>query len=115
MFRSRNKQKTIERATEYASCKDFQQIFNEDMVGLHRLAFLLTADMPEPNNALWPVWKIASTATLFSGNGRARGASGPLFRVLSKPLRPCQHVMARSRKRQKRSGVGMTLRVLPLL
>ncbi len=44
MFRSRNKQKTIERATEYASCKDFQQIFNEDMVGLHRLAFLLAAD-----------------------------------------------------------------------
>jgi DNA-directed RNA polymerase specialized sigma24 family protein len=44
MFRSRNKQKTIERTTEYASCKDFQQIFNEDMVGLHRLAFLLTAD-----------------------------------------------------------------------
>jgi DNA-directed RNA polymerase specialized sigma24 family protein len=44
MFRSRNKQKAIERATEYASCKDFQQIFNEDMVGLHRLAFLLTAD-----------------------------------------------------------------------
>ena len=44
MFRSRNKQKTIERATEYASCKDFQQIFNEDMAGLHRLAFLLTAD-----------------------------------------------------------------------
>jgi DNA-directed RNA polymerase specialized sigma24 family protein len=44
MFRSRNKQKTIERATEYASCKDFQRIFNEDMVGLHRLAFLLTAD-----------------------------------------------------------------------
>src|SRR5438445_6594011 len=44
MSRSRNKQKTMERATEYASCKDFQQIFNEDMVGLHRLAFLLTAD-----------------------------------------------------------------------
>jgi DNA-directed RNA polymerase specialized sigma24 family protein len=44
MFRSRNKQKTIERATEYASCKDFQQIFNEDMTGLHRLAYLLTAD-----------------------------------------------------------------------
>src|SRR5438270_6187305 len=44
MFRSRNKQKTIGRVTEYASCKDFQQIFNEDMVGLHRLAFLLTAD-----------------------------------------------------------------------
>jgi DNA-directed RNA polymerase specialized sigma24 family protein len=44
MFRRRNKQKTIERATEYASCKDFQQIFIEDIVGLHRLAFLLTAD-----------------------------------------------------------------------
>jgi len=44
MFRSRNKQKSIERANEYASCKDFQRIFNEDMVGLHRLAFLLTAD-----------------------------------------------------------------------
>lgn len=44
MFRSRNKQKAIERATEYASCKDFKQIFTEDMVGLHRLAFLLTAD-----------------------------------------------------------------------
>ena len=44
MFRSRNKQKTIERATEYATCKDFRQIFTEDMIGLHRLAFLLTAD-----------------------------------------------------------------------
>ena len=44
MFRSRNNQKTIERATEYASCKDFQRIFTEDMVGLHRLAFLMTAD-----------------------------------------------------------------------
>src|SRR6476646_7114382 len=44
MFRRRNKQKTIERATEYASCKDFKQIFTEDMTGLHRLAFLLTAD-----------------------------------------------------------------------
>ena len=44
MFRSRNKKKAIGRATEYASCKDFQQIFNEDMAGLHRLAYLLTAD-----------------------------------------------------------------------
>src|ERR1043166_2019671 len=44
MFRSRNKKKAIERATEYASCKDFKQIFTEDMVGLPRLAFLLTAD-----------------------------------------------------------------------
>src|SRR6476660_10655779 len=44
MFRSRNKQKAIERATEYATCKDFRQIFTEDMTGLHQLAFLLTAD-----------------------------------------------------------------------
>lgn len=44
MFRHKNKQRASERATEYANCKDFQQIFTEDMVGLHRLAFLLTAD-----------------------------------------------------------------------
>ena len=44
MFRSRSAKQTRGRATEYASCKDFQRIFNEDMVGLHRLAFLLTAD-----------------------------------------------------------------------
>ena len=44
MFGSRSTKQTRGRATEYASCKDFQRIFNEDMVGLHRLAFLLTAD-----------------------------------------------------------------------
>ena len=44
MFCIKNKQHTSARATEYATCKDFQQIFSEDMVGLHRLAFLLTAD-----------------------------------------------------------------------
>lgn len=44
MFRRKNKQDTHERATEYASCRDFQQIFTEDMMELHRLAFLLTAD-----------------------------------------------------------------------
>src|SRR6478736_10255988 len=44
MFRSKNTKQTRGRATEYASCKDFQRIFTEDMVGLHRLAFLLTAD-----------------------------------------------------------------------
>jgi hypothetical protein len=44
MFRSRRKQQTDWRASEYASCKDFQRIFTEDMVGLHHLAFLLTAD-----------------------------------------------------------------------
>lgn len=44
MFRSKSTKQTRGRATEYASCKDFQRIFSEDMVGLHRLAFLLTAD-----------------------------------------------------------------------
>jgi DNA-directed RNA polymerase specialized sigma24 family protein len=44
MFRSKSTKQTRGRASEYASCKDFQRIFNEDMVGLHRLAFLLTAD-----------------------------------------------------------------------
>jgi hypothetical protein len=43
MFRSKSK-RAHEREREYASCKDFQRIFTEDMVGLHRLAFLLTAD-----------------------------------------------------------------------
>ncbi|HMC31415.1 MAG TPA: hypothetical protein VKL99_11320 [Candidatus Angelobacter sp.] len=40
----RRKQSQHERATEYATCKDFQQIFKEDMAGLHLLAYLLTAD-----------------------------------------------------------------------
>jgi hypothetical protein len=44
MFRRKNSQRARERATEYATCKDFQQIFNEDMPGLHLLAYLLTAD-----------------------------------------------------------------------
>jgi DNA-directed RNA polymerase specialized sigma24 family protein len=44
MFRSKSTKQTRGRASEYASCKDFQRIFNEDMVGLHRLALLLTAD-----------------------------------------------------------------------
>lgn len=29
---------------EYATCHDFQQIFTQDMAGLHLLAFLLAAD-----------------------------------------------------------------------
>jgi hypothetical protein len=44
MFRSRSTKQTHGRASEYASCKDFQRIFSEDMAGLHRLAFLLTDD-----------------------------------------------------------------------
>src|SRR5580698_9692896 len=45
MFRRKNnRDRSNERATEYATCKDFQQIYTEDMVGLHQLAYLLTAD-----------------------------------------------------------------------
>lgn len=44
MFRSKNSRHARERATEYATCKDFQQIFNEEMSGLHLLAYLLTGN-----------------------------------------------------------------------
>jgi hypothetical protein len=44
MFRRKSSQRARERATEYATCKDFQQIFNEEMAGLHLLAYLLTGD-----------------------------------------------------------------------
>src|ERR1051326_5529549 len=44
MFSRKQSQLARERATEYATCKDFQQIFKEDMAGLHLLAYLLTAD-----------------------------------------------------------------------
>ena len=44
MFRWKNNQNAQERATAYATQRDFQQIFTEDMAGLHLLAFLLTAD-----------------------------------------------------------------------
>jgi DNA-directed RNA polymerase specialized sigma24 family protein len=44
MFRRKNSRQAHERATEYATCKDFQQIFDEEMPGLHLLAYLLTAD-----------------------------------------------------------------------
>ncbi len=40
----RKKDKDQGRATEYATCRDFQKIFTEDMAGLHQLAYLLTAD-----------------------------------------------------------------------
>jgi DNA-directed RNA polymerase specialized sigma24 family protein len=45
MFRRKASQRAHERATEYATCKDFRRIFTEDMSGLHLLAYLLTADM----------------------------------------------------------------------
>src|SRR3954469_2355431 len=44
MFRRQKSQRARERATEYATCKDFQQIFDEEMSGLHLLAYLLTGD-----------------------------------------------------------------------
>ncbi len=36
--------KQTARPTPYASCKDFRQVFDEDMNTLYQLAFLLTAD-----------------------------------------------------------------------
>ncbi len=46
MFRWKNNQNALEKekATAYATRRDFQEIFTEDMAGLHLLAFLLTAD-----------------------------------------------------------------------
>jgi len=44
MFRWKNNQNAQEKATAYATRRDFQEIFTEDMAGLHLLAFLLTAD-----------------------------------------------------------------------
>jgi DNA-directed RNA polymerase specialized sigma24 family protein len=44
MFRRKSRQRSHERATEYATCKDFQRIFEEEMPGFHLLAYLLTAD-----------------------------------------------------------------------
>jgi DNA-directed RNA polymerase specialized sigma24 family protein len=43
MLRKNTNQRTQE-VTEYATRSDFQEIFTEDMAGLHLLAFLLTAD-----------------------------------------------------------------------
>jgi len=44
MFRWKNNQEAIEKAKAYATRRDFQKIFTEEMAGLHLLAFLLTAD-----------------------------------------------------------------------
>ena len=44
MFRWKNNRNAQEKATAYATRRDFQEIFTEDMAGLHLLAFLLTAD-----------------------------------------------------------------------
>src|SRR5262249_11196546 len=44
MFRWKNNQNAQEKATAYATRRDFEEIFTEDMAGLHLLAFLLTAD-----------------------------------------------------------------------
>src|SRR5260370_1341658 len=39
-------------ATAYATRSDFQEIFTEDMAGLHLLAFLLTADQEKAEQCL---------------------------------------------------------------
>jgi DNA-directed RNA polymerase specialized sigma24 family protein len=44
MLRTSKNRRTKKQAAEYATRSDFQQIFTEDMAGLHLLAFLLTAD-----------------------------------------------------------------------
>jgi len=44
MFRRKESQRARERATEYATCKDFREVFTEDMAGLYLLAYLLTAN-----------------------------------------------------------------------
>lgn len=45
MFRWKTSQDAWEEATELATRNDFQEIFTEDMAGLHLLAYLLTADV----------------------------------------------------------------------
>ena len=44
MFRWKTNQDAQEKATAFATRRDFQEIFTEDMTGLHLLAVLLTAD-----------------------------------------------------------------------
>jgi DNA-directed RNA polymerase specialized sigma24 family protein len=44
MLRKSKSRRTRKKSAEYATRSDFQQIFTEDMAGLHLLAFLLTAD-----------------------------------------------------------------------
>jgi len=44
MFRWKSSQDSRDVATEYATRRDFQDIFTEDMADLHLLAFLLTGD-----------------------------------------------------------------------
>lgn len=41
----KNSQEARDLSAEYATRRDFQQIFTEDMADLHLLAFLLTADL----------------------------------------------------------------------
>ena len=45
MFRWKNNKDAQEKARAYATRRDFQEIFTEDMTGLHLLALLLTADL----------------------------------------------------------------------
>ena len=63
MFRWKNNQNAQEKATAYATQRDFQQIFTEDMAGLHLLAFLLTADADKSEQCF-----VAGLETSIDGN-----------------------------------------------
>jgi DNA-directed RNA polymerase specialized sigma24 family protein len=52
MFMLRKNRRKQEKALEYATRSDFQQIFTEDMAGLHLLALLLTADPDRAEDCL---------------------------------------------------------------
>jgi|ERR1043166_597004 hypothetical protein len=87
MFRSKGTKQTGGRASEYASCKDFQRIFNEDMVGLHRLAFLLTVDEARAEQCF-----VTGLEDSIHGNPVFRQwarawSNAPSFRTQSKPWR----------------------------
>ena len=114
MFRSRNKQKTMERATEYASCKDFKQIFTEDMAGLHRLAFLLTADHAKAEQCF-----VAGLEDSIHGNPVFRQwarawSKRAIIQSAIKAIAPAPYATAQSRKRLKHNGRIGTLRALRL-
>jgi DNA-directed RNA polymerase specialized sigma24 family protein len=63
MFARRKTRRTQEKVLEYATRSDFQQIFTEDMAGLHLLALLLTADPGKAENCF-----VAGLEQSFGGN-----------------------------------------------
>jgi DNA-directed RNA polymerase specialized sigma24 family protein len=63
MFTLRKNRRKQEKALEYATRSDFQQIFTEDMAGLQLLALLLTADPGKADECF-----VAGLADNISGN-----------------------------------------------